>query len=128
MAGAKTAGSHKLRRAAVILAARGGTLDGITIGDVLELLDTESQVHGAARSEAAACYRLLRETGIFGPAAPARLRQLRTAGKAADCFGDRVLSLRSRHCLQLPRPLLPPVPDAAMCTCGRSSRPRSHPR
>jgi hypothetical protein len=77
----KTARSRTLRRAAVILAARGGTLAGITIGDLLELLDTEAQVHGAARSEAAACYRLLREMGIFGPAAPARLRQLRTAGQ-----------------------------------------------
>jgi integrase len=77
----KTAGSRTLRRAAVILAARGGTLAGITIGDVLELLDTEAAVHGAARSEAAACYRLLRQMGIFGPAAPARLRQLRTAGQ-----------------------------------------------
>jgi hypothetical protein len=35
----------------------------------------------AARSDSAACYRLLREMGIFGPAAPARLRQLRTAGQ-----------------------------------------------
>jgi len=77
----KTAGSHTLRRAAVILAARGGTLASITIGDLLELLDTEAQVHGAARSDSAACYRLLREMGVFGPAAPARLRQLRTAGQ-----------------------------------------------
>ena len=77
----KTARSHTLRRAAVILAARGGTLAGITIGDLLELLDTEAGVHGAARSDSAACYRLLRQMGIFGPAAPARLRQLRTAGQ-----------------------------------------------
>jgi integrase len=75
------AGSRTLRRAAIILAAKGGTLAGITIGDVLELLDTEAQVHGAARGEATACYRLLRQMGIFGPAAPARLRQLRTAGQ-----------------------------------------------
>jgi hypothetical protein len=77
----KAAGSRTLRRAAVILAARGGTLAGITIGDVLELLDTEAGVHGAARSDSAACYRLLCQMGIFGPAAPARLRQLRTAGQ-----------------------------------------------
>ena len=76
---AKTA--RTLRRAAVILAAKGGVLAGITIGDVLELLDTEAEVRGAARSDAAACYRLLREMGIFGPAAPARLRELRTAGQ-----------------------------------------------
>jgi hypothetical protein len=40
---------------------------------VLELLDTEADVHGAARSDSAACYRLPRQMGIFGPAAPARL-------------------------------------------------------
>jgi hypothetical protein len=72
---------HTLRRAALILAAKGGVLAGIAIGDVLELLDTEADVHGAARSHGAACYRLLREIGIFGPAAPARLRELRTAGQ-----------------------------------------------
>jgi hypothetical protein len=52
-----TARSRTLRRVAVILAAKGGTLAGITIGDVLELLDTEAGIHGAARSESAACYR-----------------------------------------------------------------------
>ena len=77
----KSARSHALRRAAVILAAKGGVIAGITIGDLLELLDTEAEVHGAARSDAAACYRLLREMGVFGPAAPARLRELRTAGQ-----------------------------------------------
>jgi hypothetical protein len=77
----KTARTRTLRRAAVILAAKGGMLADITIGDLLELLDTEADVHGAARSDGAASYRLLREMGIFGPAAPARLRQLRTAGQ-----------------------------------------------
>jgi integrase len=77
----KTARTRTLQRAAVILAAKGGMLAGITIGDLLELLDTEADVHGAARSDSAASYRLLREMGIFGPAAPGRLRQLRTAGQ-----------------------------------------------
>jgi hypothetical protein len=77
----KTARTRTLRRAAIILAAKGGMLAGITIGDLLELLDTEADVHGAARGDGAASYRLLREMGIFGPAAPARLRQLRTAGQ-----------------------------------------------
>ena len=76
-----TARTHALRRTAVILAAKGGMLDGIRVGDVLELLDTEADVLGAARGEAAACYRLLRQLGTFGPAAPARLRELRTAGQ-----------------------------------------------
>src|SRR5215469_8209929 len=77
----KTARSHTARRAAVILAAKGGTLAGIEIGDVLELLDTEAEVLGAVRADAAACYRLLRQMEIFGPAAPMRLRELRTAGQ-----------------------------------------------
>ena len=77
----KTARHHTLRRAATVLAAKGGTLTSIQIGDVLELLDTEAEMLGAVRAEAAACYRLLRQLGIFGPAAPGRLRELRTAGQ-----------------------------------------------
>jgi hypothetical protein len=77
----KTARAHTLRRAAVILAAKGGTLDGVEIGDLLELLDTEADLLGAVRPGAADCYRLLRRLGVFGPAAPTRLRELRTAGQ-----------------------------------------------
>jgi integrase len=76
-----TARNHAIRRAAVILAAKGGMLAAVTLGDVLELLDTEAAVHGTARPDGTACYRLLREMGNFGPGAPARLRQLRTAGQ-----------------------------------------------
>jgi integrase len=77
----KTARTHTMRRAALILAAKGGKLTGIQIGDLLELLDTEADVLGAVRPDAAACYRLLRQLGVFGPTAPARLRELRTAGQ-----------------------------------------------
>jgi integrase len=77
----KTARTHTLRRAAVILAAKGGMLAGIQVGDLLELLDTEAEMLGAVRADAAACYRVLRQLGIFGPAAPMRLRELRTAGQ-----------------------------------------------
>jgi integrase len=80
-AASAAAGNHALRRAAVIMAAKGGGLTGITLGDFLELLDTEAGVHGAVRADSAACYRALRATGIFGPDAPGRLRQLRTAGQ-----------------------------------------------
>ena len=65
---AKTARTHTLRRAAVILAAKGGMLAGIQLGDLLELLDTEAEVLGTARPGAADSYRLLRQLGIFGPA------------------------------------------------------------
>ncbi len=78
---AKAARTHTLRRAAMILAAKGGMLAGIQLGDLLELLDTEAGVLGAARPGAADSYRLLRQLGIFGAAAPARLRELRTAGQ-----------------------------------------------
>jgi Phage integrase family len=77
----KPARTHTLRRAAVIVAAKGGMLDGIGVGDLLELLDTEADVLGAARPEGAACYRLLRQLGTFGPDTPGRLRELRTAGQ-----------------------------------------------
>ena len=77
----KTARTHTLRRAAVIVAAKGGEVAGIQVGDLLELLDTEAEMLGAVRANAAACYRVLRQMGIFGPAAPMRLRELRTAGQ-----------------------------------------------
>jgi integrase-like protein len=77
----KTACTHTLRRAAVIVAAKGGIVTDIEIGDVLELLDTEAEMLGAVKADAAACYRVLRQMGIFGPAAPMRLRELRTAGQ-----------------------------------------------
>jgi integrase len=81
VAASAAARNHAVRRAAVVMAAKGGGLTGITLGDFLELLDTEAGVHGAARADSAACYRALRATGIFGPEAPGRLRQLRTAGQ-----------------------------------------------
>jgi hypothetical protein len=77
----KTARTHTLRRAAVIVAAKGGLLAGIEVGDLLELLDTEADALGAVKAGAAGCYRVLRQLGIFGPAAPMRLRELRTAGQ-----------------------------------------------
>ena len=50
VAASAAARNHTLRRAAVIMAAKGGVLAGITLGDFLELLDTEAGVHGAAQS------------------------------------------------------------------------------
>jgi len=81
VAASAAARNHVVQRAAVVMAAKGGGLTGITLGDFLELLDTEADLHGAARADSAACYRALRATGIFGPDAPERLRQLRTAGQ-----------------------------------------------
>ena len=67
VAASAAARNHAVQRAAVVMAAKGGGLTDITLGDFLELLDTEADVHGAVRADSAACYRALRATGIFGP-------------------------------------------------------------
>jgi hypothetical protein len=58
----KAAADSALRRASLILAAKGGTIADITAGDVLELLDTESGARGAA-AHGAVFYRLLHQMG-----------------------------------------------------------------
>jgi len=76
----KAAADMALRRATLILAAKGGTIADITVGDVLEILGTETSArHAAAHS--AVFYRLLHQMGTFGNQAPARLRELRTPGQ-----------------------------------------------
>jgi integrase len=76
----KAAADRALRRATLILAAKGGTIAGITAGDVLEILDTETGARSAA-AHGAVFYRLLHQMGTFGEDAPARLRELRTPGQ-----------------------------------------------
>jgi integrase len=68
-----------LHRSAVLLATKGGTLDDITAGDVLELLDTERQARTYPRSGTGAFYRILHRAGILGDSAPATLRELHAA-------------------------------------------------
>ena len=58
-----------LFRCAVIVAAKGGTLADITVGDVLEILDTECAVRGRADS-GSATFRMLREAGVLGADTP----------------------------------------------------------
>jgi hypothetical protein len=76
----KAAADRALRRTTLIIAAKGGTIAGITAGDVLELLDTETSARSAA-AHSAVFYRLLHQMGTFGEEAPARLRELRTHGQ-----------------------------------------------
>ena len=71
--------SHTAFRVAVILAAKGGMLTDITIGDVLEILEVEVHLRGKARSGAAS-FKTLRQMGIFGPGVPT-LREIRSAGQ-----------------------------------------------
>jgi hypothetical protein len=72
---------HVLHRAAVIIAAKGGTVAGITIGDVLELLNTEMTAHRRPMADGTAFYRMLRQMGVFGAGAPERFRELRSTGQ-----------------------------------------------
>jgi len=75
----RTSGSHTVYRAAEIVAAKGGQLAGITVGDILELLDTEMATLTSV-TDVAVSYQLLRSMGIFGQDAPASWRELRSAG------------------------------------------------
>ena len=74
-----TAQSKVAFRSAVIIAAKGGVLAGITIGDVLEVLDAERDVRDR-RDSGAATFRVLREMGIFGPGVPT-LREITDTGQ-----------------------------------------------
>ena len=73
--------SLTLRRSAEIIAAKGGMLADITVGDVLELTDREAEYFTCPTRDHKVFYRMLRELGIFGDQAPERLRAFRTAGQ-----------------------------------------------
>lgn len=77
------AASRTLYVAAVIVAAKGGAVHDITVGDVVEALDT--RVDGRRRrgisGGSTLVYRMLRESGILGEHAPPTLRHLRTGGQ-----------------------------------------------
>jgi integrase len=68
-------------RSALVLAAKGGTLGQVTIGDVVELFHTEDTVQVNPTSGRPTFYRVLGELGNFGDQAPARLRGLSIAGQ-----------------------------------------------
>ena len=75
------AASLTLRRSAEIIAAKGGMLADITVGDALELMDREAESFSCPVKDHKVFYRMLRELGIFGNEAPGRLRAFRTAGQ-----------------------------------------------
>lgn len=69
-----------LRRAATILAVKGGTLGDITVGDCLEL-SVAVDGRSARRNRALGFYQLLHSMGVFGPEAPATIRAFGTQGQ-----------------------------------------------
>ncbi|KPM50887.1 integrase [Frankia sp. R43] len=87
---APAAATRTAYRAALILAAKGGTIGDITTGDVLELLDIEAREHGTAVGATHMFYRVLHAMGVFGDQAPKSLRELRTSGqRTCDQMIDR---------------------------------------
>lgn len=76
-----TAANLCLHRAAMIVAGKGGTLDDVTPGDVLEFLEVEAEVRGSGIGATRLFYRVLHALGTFGSAAPPTLRELRSSGQ-----------------------------------------------
>jgi integrase len=75
------------RRIAAILAAKGGAIAGITLGDCLELLDVLADGGG---NTSPYFYQLLHALGTFPPAAPPTVRAFRTPGQlTAEQLVDR---------------------------------------
>jgi len=68
-------------RAALLLAAKGGTLEQVSIGDVMALFAAEDQGPGRPSGSRTGFYRMMRELGAFGPNAPESLRGMRTQGQ-----------------------------------------------
>jgi len=71
--------TRTLYSSAVIMAAKGGAVDDITVGDVVELLD--ARVLASNRRNGGGImllYRMLRESGVLSDQAPPTLRHLRT--------------------------------------------------
>ena len=64
------AASLTLGRSAKIIAAKGGTVADITVGDALELMDREAEAFTCPTRDHKVFYRMLRELGIFEEQAP----------------------------------------------------------
>jgi len=77
-------------RCSLMAAAKGGGLDEITVGDIVELFEAEAEARVSPSDGRALLYRTLHKMGILDPGAPATLRALRTAGqRTPDQLIDR---------------------------------------
>ncbi|MDT5045497.1 MAG: hypothetical protein QOG75_1350 [Mycobacterium sp.] len=77
----RAAATRTSYRASLILAAKGGAIADITIGDLLELLAVEAATLNSAPGATHLFYRVLRTMNVFGSETPATLRELRTLGQ-----------------------------------------------
>ncbi|HEX2807539.1 MAG TPA: site-specific integrase, partial [Kineosporiaceae bacterium] len=76
----EAARDEALRRVSLILAAKGGGVGDIIVGDVVELFTVEAAA-GLSGSHAPVFYQLLHQLGVLGAQAPRRLQELRTPGQ-----------------------------------------------
>ena len=128
-----------VRRIAAILAAKGGTIAGITVGDCLELLDVAWPLAAAtpARTSTSCCTRWR----IFPPAAPPTVRAFKTPGQLSmeqlvDRYPDRLpAGPRPDHRLPAgtpaggrPRDAAEPVPRPGRPVLARPGTPSSRDR
>jgi hypothetical protein len=76
----RTMKAAALRRAATILAVKGGTIGEITVGDCLEL---SAAIDGRTlrANKGMGFYQLLHSMGVFGPHAPSTFRAFATSGQ-----------------------------------------------
>ncbi len=79
----------------MIVAAKGGVLGDIVVGDLLELFDAQTDAYDNPASGRTLFYRLLHDMGTFGPAAPPTLRALRTAGQRSP---EELIDRYRLHC------------------------------
>jgi hypothetical protein len=76
----RTMKAAALRRAATILAIKGGLLREITVGDCLEL-SAAVDIRSVRRNAGMGFYQLLHAMGIFGADAPSTMRAFATTGR-----------------------------------------------
>jgi integrase len=65
---------HAATRIATLLACKGGVIGDITVGDCVELADTQRQVHARGGQRKVDFYLRLRSLGVFPADAPATIR------------------------------------------------------
>ncbi len=79
-AGARMDAQIAETRIATLLACKGGRIQGITVGDCVELVDTQRLVQARGGQKKVDFYLRLRAMGIFPPDAPATIRAFGLAG------------------------------------------------
>jgi hypothetical protein len=79
-AGARLDAQIAATKVATVLACKGGGVTQITVGDCVELVDTQRRVHVRGGQKTVDFYLRLRALGIFPPDAPATIRAFGLAG------------------------------------------------